>query len=57
VFASKVMACSVLDLLMKPEILVKAKEEWKEKMVGRKFESPLPADLKPPLDQLPPMEY
>jgi aminobenzoyl-glutamate utilization protein B len=57
IFASKVMACTVLDLLTKPDILVKAKEEWRGKMIGRTFESPLPPDLKPPLDQLPKMDY
>ena len=55
VFASKVMATSVIDLLTKPDILKKANEEWKEKMKGLTYKSPLPPDLKPPLDQLPPM--
>ena len=39
-------------LLMKPELLQKAKDEWKKKMQGRVYKSPLPAALKPPLDQL-----
>jgi len=56
IFASKVMATSTLDLLTKPEILKKAREEWKESMKGLLYKSPLPPDLKPPLDQLPPME-
>jgi aminobenzoyl-glutamate utilization protein B len=55
VFASKVMATSVLDLLMKPEILNSAKEDWSKRMEGLVYKSPLPPDLKPPLDQLPPM--
>jgi len=52
IFASKVMATTALDLLTKPEILQKAKEEWKERMKDRTYESPLPEDLEPPLDQL-----
>jgi len=55
IFASKVMAATVIDLLTKPEILKKAKEEWKERMKGLSYKSPLPPDLKPPLDQLPSM--
>jgi aminobenzoyl-glutamate utilization protein B len=55
VFASKVMATSVLDLLMKPEILNSAKQDWSKRMEGLVYKSPLPPDLKPPLDQLPPM--
>jgi len=55
IFASRVMATSVIDLLTKPDILKKAKEEWEKKMKGLTYKSPLPPDLKPPLDQLPPM--
>jgi hypothetical protein len=46
------MATTVLDLLMQPETLQKAKDEWKKKMEGLSYTSPLPPDLKPPLDQL-----
>jgi aminobenzoyl-glutamate utilization protein B len=52
VFASKVMATTTLDLLMNPDLLQKAKEEWAERMKGRTYKSPLPEDLEPPLDQL-----
>jgi aminobenzoyl-glutamate utilization protein B len=52
VFASKVMAATVIDLLTKPELIEAAKAEWRERMKGRTYVSPLPADLKPPLDQL-----
>jgi aminobenzoyl-glutamate utilization protein B len=55
VFASKVMATSVLDLISKPEILQRAKDDWSNRMKGLEYKSPLPPDLKPPLDQLPPM--
>lgn len=52
VFASKVMSATVIDLLTKPELLRKADEEWREKIQGRTYKSPLPPDLKPPLDQM-----
>ncbi len=53
IFASKVMATTAIDLLTRPEVLSKAKEEWKERMKSLVYKSPLPKDLKPPLDQLP----
>jgi aminobenzoyl-glutamate utilization protein B len=52
VFASKVMAGMVVDLLSRPDVLQAAKDEWREKMKDRTYKSPLPSDLKPPLDQL-----
>jgi aminobenzoyl-glutamate utilization protein B len=52
VFASKVMATTVLDLLSKPELLEKARKDWEERMEGFTYKSPLPPDLKPPLHQL-----
>jgi hypothetical protein len=30
----------------------KVKEEWVERLAGREYKSPIPLDLKPPLDQL-----
>ncbi len=55
IFASKVMASTVIDLLTKPELLKAARSDWEERMKGLAYKSPLPPDLKPPLDQLPPM--
>jgi aminobenzoyl-glutamate utilization protein B len=52
VFASKVMAATVLDLLTEPELLEKVRKDWEERMEGFTYKSPLPPDLKPPLDQL-----
>lgn len=52
VFATKVMASTVIDLLSKPELVEEATTEWKRQMDGKVYKSPLPADLKPPLDQL-----
>jgi aminobenzoyl-glutamate utilization protein B len=51
-FASKVMATSVLDLLTKPELLQRVKADWTARMQGLVYKSPLPPDLKPPLHQL-----
>jgi len=51
IFGSKVMAATVIDLLTKPNPLKKAKEEWRERMQGRVYTSPLPLDLKPPLEE------
>ena len=52
IFASKVYAASGLDLVTKPDLLKKVQDEWKERLAGRTYKSPLPADLKPPLHQL-----
>jgi len=50
IFAAKTMAGSTLDLLTKPELLKKAKEEHEEKMKGRVYRCPIPADINPPLE-------
>ncbi|MFQ6054079.1 MAG: amidohydrolase, partial [Candidatus Bathyarchaeia archaeon] len=52
IFASKVIAASAWDLLTKPELLRRAREEWRERLAGRAYKPPIPADLKPPLHQL-----
>jgi len=54
IFASKVMAATVIDLLTKPELVQEAKDEWEKQMQGREYKSPLSPDAKPPLDQLKP---
>ena len=51
-FAAKVMAASVVDLLTQPELLAEARSDWQQRMEGLTYKSPLPADLVPPLDQL-----
>jgi aminobenzoyl-glutamate utilization protein B len=51
-FAAKVMASTVLDLLTDREALDSAQEDWERRLGGRTYASPLPADLEPPLDQL-----
>jgi len=50
IFASKTIAVSAVDLLTKPELLKKAREELKERTKGRTYKTPLPQDAKPPLD-------
>ncbi|MBI3946350.1 MAG: amidohydrolase [Armatimonadetes bacterium] len=53
-FAAKVMATSVLDLLTQPDLREEAREAWRRQMQGQTYHSPIPPDLKPPLDQLRP---
>ena len=54
IFASKVMASTVIDLLTNAKLVEAAKEEWRQQMKGRVYKSPLTPDMKPPLDQLKP---
>jgi aminobenzoyl-glutamate utilization protein B len=50
IFASKVIACSALDLLTKPELLKTVHKEFEKRKAGRTYKSPIPDDVKPPLD-------
>jgi aminobenzoyl-glutamate utilization protein B len=52
IFAAKVMASTALDLLTDPEVLTAVRADWETRLAGRTYTSPLPPDLKPPLDQL-----
>jgi aminobenzoyl-glutamate utilization protein B len=52
IFSTKVHAATVLELLTKPDLLQKVKDEWQERLRGREYKPPIPLDLKPPLDQL-----
>jgi aminobenzoyl-glutamate utilization protein B len=52
IFASKVMATTVIDLLTKKKELQKATADWQSRMQGLIYKSPLPPSLKPPLHQL-----
>ncbi|MFA5869979.1 MAG: amidohydrolase [Candidatus Bathyarchaeia archaeon] len=49
IFASKVIAASLIDLLTEPGLLRKAWEEQNRRTMGKTYRSPLPADAKPPL--------
>jgi aminobenzoyl-glutamate utilization protein B len=47
--AAKTIALSTLDLIVKPDILRAAMEEFKKKTRGKNYVSPLPKDLVPPV--------
>jgi aminobenzoyl-glutamate utilization protein B len=50
IFASKVTAGTVLDLLAKPEALKAIKEEHAKRLAGKKYVSPIPMEIQPPLE-------
>ncbi len=50
IYASKVIATSALDLLMRRELLEAAWDEQRRRTTGRKYVSPLPPGSKPALD-------
>ena len=52
IFSTKVHTSAGLELLTKPDLLQKVKDEWVERLAGRVYKPPIPMDLKPPLDQL-----
>ena len=54
IFANRTMANCILDSLTDPILLQKINDEWKAAKEGRKYVSPIPPDLKPPLDQFQP---
>lgn len=47
--AAKVLASTAADLVEKPEILVKAQKEFKERMKGKVYKSLIPEGLRPPV--------
>ena len=49
-FAAKVIAGTAIDFLTNPELLKRAWDEFKKRRAGRTYKSPLPPDLKPPLE-------
>lgn len=51
IFALKVIAATALDFITRSDILQKAGEEWKARLAGRVYKSPIPKDLRPPLRQ------
>jgi len=54
IFAAKVIAAAVLDLMTKAEVLARVRTEFEESTKNSKYVSPLLRGLKPPLNQLPP---
>ncbi len=49
VFTAKTMAGTGIDFITKPELLQKAKDEHKQRLGKRKYVSPIPAEIQPPL--------
>ena len=45
--AAKVLACVGAELLLKPELVEKARADWMEELDGQEYPNPLPKDLKP----------
>jgi aminobenzoyl-glutamate utilization protein B len=50
IFAAKTISSSVIDLTSKPDLVKKAKDEFKQRLGGRTYKSPLPPEMKPPLE-------
>ncbi len=50
IFATKTMAGSAIELVTKPDLLKKIKDEHEKRMTGKKYICPIPKDIKPPLE-------
>jgi len=50
IFAAKVMTTTCIDILKKKETVNQAKEEHKRKIGNKKYISPIPSEIKPPID-------
>jgi len=50
IFAAKTISSSVIDLMSKPDLVKKAKDEFMQRLGGRAYKSPLPPEMKPPLE-------
>jgi len=50
IFAAKVMAGTVIDLLTNEDTLDKARKEHRHRIGNRQYKAPLPPDHKPPVD-------
>jgi len=50
IFAAKTMAATAIDLLMNADTLTKAKKEQRQRIGDKEYRSPIPCDIKPPLD-------
>jgi aminobenzoyl-glutamate utilization protein B len=50
IFAAKTISSCTIDLLTRPDILQKAKDEFQQKLAGRVYKPPIPPEMKPPLD-------
>lgn len=47
IYAAKVLACTAADLFNDPEIIRKASEEFRERLDGKSYLCPIPADAPP----------
>ena len=47
--AARVLGASLVELLVSPEVIAAAKEEFEEKMAGSTYQSPIPTGQKPPI--------
>jgi len=50
IFAAKVMAATVIDLLTREEALNRARKENRQRIGNKTYKSPIPPERKPPLD-------
>ena len=50
IFAAKVMAATAIDLMTNEDLLKEAKDEHRRRIGERKYKSPIPPEMKPPLD-------
>jgi aminobenzoyl-glutamate utilization protein B len=48
IFAAKTIATTALDLLTNSDALKQVQDEFKQRMKGKTYKSPLPPDMKPP---------
>ena len=47
--AAQILSSSAIEIMVSPEIIKRAKEEWHKRLEGKKYESLLPEDYKVPL--------
>ena len=45
--AARIMACTGVELLTRPELLERAREDWLYRLDGETYPNPLPKDVKP----------
>ncbi len=50
IFATKVIAGSAVELVTKPNLLKKIRDEHAKRMTGKKYICPKPDDVNPPLE-------
>jgi len=48
-FAAKTLAGTAIDLLTKPDLLKKVRDEFERRKMGRTYKSPIPIAIRPPV--------